>query len=70
MTGKVTHKQTKEERLAKRNELIRADFKKMTTEQHLDSTYVVEVVLYNKYLPLETSTLWWIILRLGKYKTQ
>lgn len=46
---------------------IKADFKKLTVEKHLDSDYVLENILRTKYF-LEVETLWRIISNTGYYK--
>ena len=59
---------SKKERIQERNERIRSEFEKLTQKKHLNSKHVVDNILSDKYLPLESSTIWLIVQRQGKYK--
>ena len=53
---------TKADKIRIRNERIKADFKRLTSAPHFKSAdHVVEVILADKYLPLEASTIWRIV---------
>lgn len=64
----TTPPKTKQERLKIRNARIRSEFEQLTQKKHLNSKYVVDNILTDKYLPLEPSTIWLIVQRQGKYK--
>jgi hypothetical protein len=64
----TTTSKTKQERLKIRNARIRSEFEHLTQKKHLNSNYVVDNILTDKYLPLEPSTIWLIVQRQGKYK--
>ncbi|WP_111954891.1 hypothetical protein [Chryseobacterium lathyri] len=60
-------KQTKQDKIIKRNERIRKRFAYYTDKKHYDSNYALEL-LTDEYLPLEKETIWLIIRRTGHYK--
>ena len=59
---------SKEEKLAERNKRIRNDYHHLTKIKHLDAMHVVDVILADKYLPLETSTIWRIVRQRPPYQ--
>ena len=60
-------KQTKQEKIIKRNDRIRKRFAFYTDTKHYDSNYALDL-LTDEYLPLEKETIWLIIRRTGHYK--
>jgi hypothetical protein len=60
-------KQTKQDKIIKRNDRIRKRFAFYTDTKHYDSGYALDL-LTDEYLPLERETIWLIIRRTGHYK--
>lgn len=60
-------KDTKQDKIIKRNERIRQRFAFYTDKKHLNSNYALDL-LTDEYLPLERNTIWLIIRRIGHYK--
>jgi hypothetical protein len=63
----IAVKETKQDKIIKRNDRIRQRFAFFTDTKHFDSNYALEL-LTDEYLPLERETIWLIIRKTGHYK--
>lgn len=63
----IAIKETKQDKIIKRNERIRQRFAFFTDKKHFDSDYALDL-LTDEYLPLERETIWLIIRKTGHYK--
>lgn len=60
-------KHTKEEKINRRNELIRNRFCYLINEKHYSTDYAL-TILENEFLPLSSQTIWLIVSETGYYK--
>ncbi|WP_312399532.1 hypothetical protein [Chryseobacterium sp.] len=60
-------KESKQEKLIKRNNRIRERFAFFTDVKHFNSNHALDL-LADEYLPLEKDTIWLIVRRTGHYK--
>lgn len=63
----VDVKETKQDKIIKRNDRIRQRFAFYTDKKHFNSNHALDL-LTDEYLPLERETIWLIIRKTGHYK--
>jgi hypothetical protein len=63
----IAVKETKQDKIVKRNDRIRQRFAFYTDQKHYNSNHALEL-LTDEYLPLERETIWLIIRKTGHYK--